>query len=131
MMSFTSVDVPPLSEVLFGAALALFWSYGCLSFAAYLKTNLGLRTAYTRKVFHVLIFLSAVIVQAFWGLAVLCVFGTMVTIVVGHAVLRLPGQPAPADWQRTCAQVDRLAQQLAGAFLKQALGLVGMSPPAG
>jgi phytol kinase len=69
------------------AAWSLLWSYGCLSLAAYLKTNRRLRTGYTRKIFHVLIFISAVIVQALGGFVMVCVFGTMVSLVVGYAVV--------------------------------------------
>ncbi len=40
-----------------------------------------------------------------------------------------PSGTATAEWQRTCAEVDRRAQQLADDFLEQALGIVGMRPP--
>ncbi len=73
-----------------GALLALIWSYCCLRFAGHLKTKIRLRTGYTRKVFHVLIFVSAVVVQAAGGFVAVCVFGTMVSLVVGLAVLRGP-----------------------------------------
>ena len=53
--------------------------------------KLGLRTGYTRKVFHVLIFSSAVLVQATGGFLAVCLFGSMVSIVVGHAVVAGPG----------------------------------------
>jgi phytol kinase len=71
-----------------GAVVALLWSYTCLSLAAYLKTRARVRTAYTRKLFHVLIFTSAVFVQAFGGFWAVCVFGLMVSLVVGMAVVR-------------------------------------------
>ena len=73
-----------------GALLAFVWSYCCLRFAGHLKAKVRLRTGYTRKVFHVLIFVSAVVVQAFGGFAAVCVFGLMVSVVVGLAVLRGP-----------------------------------------
>jgi len=71
-----------------GAISALAWSYACLRFAAHLKARHRLRTAYTRKLFHVLIFISAVFVQAVGGFLAVCVFGLMVTLVVGIAVVR-------------------------------------------
>jgi phytol kinase len=74
-----------------GALVALGWAYACLAFAAHLKTKLRLRSGYTRKLFHVLIFTSAVFVQAFGGFWAVCVFGLMVSLVVGLAVLRGPG----------------------------------------
>jgi phytol kinase len=79
--------------VMVGAAVAFAWAYGCLSFAARLKTRRRLRTGYTRKLFHLLIFTSAAVAQAvggFWGV---CVFGAMVSLVVAYAVVRGRGHP--------------------------------------
>ena len=44
--------MPNLSAVVLGALVALAWSYACLSFAAHLKTQMHVRTGYTRKLFH-------------------------------------------------------------------------------
>ena len=85
------MSFPDLSAVWPGALLALAWSYACLSFAAHLKSKMRLRTGYTRKVFHILIFTSAVVANALGGLAAVCVFGTMVSLVVALAVFRGPG----------------------------------------
>ena len=71
-----------------GALVALFWAYACLSLAAHLKTTLRIRTGYTRKLFHVLIFTSAVFVHAVGGFWAVCVFGVMVSLLVGFTVLR-------------------------------------------
>jgi len=79
---------PNLTAVTFGALVALLWSYACLSLAAHLKTQVRVRTGYTRKLFHVLIFTSAVFVHALGGFWAVCVFGTMVSLVVGYAVSR-------------------------------------------
>lgn len=76
------------ANVLIGALLALVWSYACLSFAAHLKAHHRIRTGYTRKLFHVLIFASAVVVQAIGGFWAVCVFGSMVSLMVGYAVFR-------------------------------------------
>lgn len=81
------------ATVLLGALLALGWSYSCLSLAAELKTRFRLRTGYTRKLFHVLIFTSAVFVQALGGFWAVCVFGLMVSMVVGLAIYRGAGDP--------------------------------------
>src|SRR5215207_3066697 len=90
MLTALSFELPSPGVIIFGALLALVWSYSCLSFAGHLKTKKGLRTGYTRKVFHALIFLSAVVVQAAGGFVAVCVFGVMVSVVVGFAVLRGP-----------------------------------------
>ena len=71
--------------------MALVWSYSCLSLAAHLKARVGLRTGYTRKLFHVLIFISAVFANAFGGFWAVCMFGVMVSLVVGMAVFRGAG----------------------------------------
>jgi phytol kinase len=87
------VNVPNLKTLVAVALLSLVWSYCCLSLAANLKTRIRLRTGYTRKVFHVLIFSSAVLAQTIGGFAVVCVFGLMVSVVVAHAVFSGPGHP--------------------------------------
>ena len=79
------------SEILIGGVGALLWSYACLLFAGYLRLKCEVWTGYTRKVFHVLIFVSAVLVHAFNGFLAVCLFGSMVSIVVGHAVFAGPG----------------------------------------
>jgi len=76
------------NAVMLGALVALVWSYACLSFAAHLKMEMRVRTGYTRKLFHALIFTSAVFVHALGGLWAVCVFGAMVSLVVGYAVFR-------------------------------------------
>jgi phytol kinase len=86
-------NLPKPSQFITWALLALTWSYCCLILAGRLKTKLHLRTGYTRKVFHVLIFSSAVIANFVGGLLAVCVFGAMVSIVVAHAVLSGPGSP--------------------------------------
>jgi phytol kinase len=87
MSKYLAINVPSLWVIMLAAPLGLLWSYGCLSFAASLKSRLRFRTAYTRKVFHVLIFVSAVVVQGVGGFVMVCVFGAMVSIVVGYAVM--------------------------------------------
>jgi phytol kinase len=87
----STIDFPTFKTLAIIAPAALLWSYSCLTFAAFLKTRFRLRTGYTRKVFHVLIFVSAVFVQAVGGFAAVCVFGSMVSLVVAYAVIAGPG----------------------------------------
>ena len=51
------------------------------------------RTPYTRKVFHFLIFTMASIVQLRWQFPGVVVFGTIVSLVVLYAVVRGAGYP--------------------------------------
>jgi phytol kinase len=56
-----------------------------------LKKNRGLKTGYTRKIFHFLIFTSAAVVQAVWGIRTLCLFGGATSAVIFYAILRGDG----------------------------------------
>jgi phytol kinase len=85
------VTLPDRIAMTVGAVVALVWAYACLSLAAHLKTKFRLRTGYTRKLFHVLIFTSAVVVHAVGGFQAVCVFGLMVSLVVALAIVRGQG----------------------------------------
>ena len=87
------VNFPSPGNIVLGALVSLIWSYTCLTFAGFLKTSKHFGTGYTRKVFHVLIFLSVVVVNAVGGFVAVCVFGSMVSVVVGMALLRGSGSP--------------------------------------
>jgi phytol kinase len=50
-----------------------------------------MKTGYTRKVFHFLIFGSVALIQWLWGTQIVCLFGGMTTLVVFYAVFRGPG----------------------------------------
>ncbi len=90
---FFGVRLANPTALILGALVALGWSYSCLRLAAHLKTYRRLRSGYTRKLFHVLIFTSAVFVQVLGGFWAVCVFGLMVSLVVGVAVVRGQGDP--------------------------------------
>jgi phytol kinase len=83
--------LPSLRVMLICGPVGLLWSYCCLRLAAYLKSVRGLSTGYTRKVFHVLIFISAFAVQTLWGFAAVCLFGAMVSLVIAYALFRGAG----------------------------------------
>jgi phytol kinase len=61
--------------------------------AGYLRVTMGMRTPYTRKVFHFVIFTLASVVQLTRGLPAVMLFGTVVAAVVLHAVVRGAGYP--------------------------------------
>jgi len=60
--------------------------FGWLS--GYIKIRYKLKTGYTRKIFHFLIFTTAGIIGILGGFQAVQVFGTGVGIIVGYAVLR-------------------------------------------
>ncbi len=83
-------NFPSWPALLAGAPLALSWSFACLWIAARLKSN-GARTGYTRKTFHFLVFTTVALLQWRAGIATVCLFGGMCTLVVFLAVWRGPG----------------------------------------
>ena len=82
---------PSKSQFIFGGPVALVWAWVCLLFAGALKRNLGFKTGYTRKIFHVLIFSSAVVLQICFGLSLVFVFGLATSMVIAYALVRGPG----------------------------------------
>lgn len=74
------------------AVLALVLGVGAAGWVAVLRDR-GVRVAYTRKLFHIVIFTAAAIVHAVWGLAGTVVFGAVIAGMVLAAVLRGDGHP--------------------------------------
>ncbi len=89
-MPFFAENFPSLPTIVTGVPLSLAWAWLCLVIAGYLKRG-GMRTGYTRKVFHFLIFTTVVFLQWLWGTAVVLVFGAMCSLVVFFAVMRGSG----------------------------------------
>lgn len=76
-----------LAPIFLAAALAAGW------LAGYLRLSVGVRTPYTRKVFHFVIFTMASVVQLTKGLPAVMLFGSVVALVVLYAVARGDGHP--------------------------------------
>ena len=76
-----------LGPIFLAAAIAAGW------LAGHLRLSTGIRTAYTRKVFHFLIFTMASAAQLWRGLSAVMLFGAVVAAVVLHAVARGEGHP--------------------------------------
>ena len=91
VIAFFVDNFPSWRAIAVGGPMGLLWAYLCLYFAGYLKRIKGLKTGYTRKTFHFLIFTSAVAVQRVWGTPILCLFGGMTTLVVFYAIFRGEG----------------------------------------
>lgn len=89
--SFFIDNFPSPTAILVGSPPGLIWAYVCLYLSGYLKKVKGLRTGYTRKIFHFLIFMTVVFIHVVSGLPIVCLFGGMTTIVIFYAVLRGPG----------------------------------------
>src|SRR5215471_17797461 len=93
LLIFIESNTPPIRTILTLGPLFLAWTYCCLSLAGYLKSKRRLKTGYTRKTFHVLIFITAATLQQTLGLPLVCLFGAMTTMVLAYAVLRGAGHP--------------------------------------
>lgn len=74
----------PLSALYAGAAAAL---------AGYLRSRRGVRTPYTRKIFHFIIFTAAGLLQIVHGLPAVVIFGSVTSLLVLYAVWRGDGFP--------------------------------------
>jgi phytol kinase len=89
-IGFFIANFPSPQMIAFGGPLGLAWSLACLWFAGRLKRN-GMRTGYTRKVFHFLIFGTVAALQWSVGTPAVCLFGGLCTLVVFFAVWRGAG----------------------------------------
>lgn len=85
--------VPPLDVVALVAPLGLLSALGVGVIAASLRLRRDVRAPYTRKVFHFGIFTLATVVHWIWDAAGVVVFGSIVALVVLHAVYRGDGNP--------------------------------------
>ncbi len=90
VLGFFVSNFPSPQMILIGGPLGLAWSFACLWLAGQLKRN-GIRTGYTRKVFHFLIFGTVAALQWRLGTPAVCLFGGMCTIVIFFAVWRGTG----------------------------------------
>jgi phytol kinase len=82
----------PSPRVLFTVApIAVIYVSLVAWLVGYLKTQRNVRTAYTRKIFHFLIFTAVSIVHMIWHLPGVTVFGIISTLIVIHAVRRGDG----------------------------------------
>ncbi len=87
------VFIPTPSVVAAVAPLAAVYAIFAAWLAGTLKVKRGLRTAYTRKTFHFLVFTMAGAVELRWHTPGVAVFGAVVSLVVFYAVWRGDGHP--------------------------------------
>lgn len=89
-LEFLAANTPSLNLFILGGPPALGWSLLCLWFAGCCK-RAGMRTGYTRKIFHFLIFTSVALLQWRFGSQAVCLFGSLCSLVVFLAVWLGPG----------------------------------------
>lgn len=83
-------NLPSARALAIGGPLGLAWSGAALGLAGALKRR-GVRTGYTRKIFHFLVFTTAAALHWRLGAPTVCLFGAMCSLVVFYAVARGPG----------------------------------------
>jgi phytol kinase len=91
LVAFFVDHTPSLKALFIGGPPSLIWAFLCLYFSGWLKIKKGLKTGYSRKTFHFLIFTTVAVLQAVWGTSVVCLFGGMTSLVVFYAVFRGSG----------------------------------------
>ncbi len=90
---FISRAIPALKTLLLGTPILIIYTWICSLIASYLKVKKNLKTAYTRKVFHFMIFTMAGILQISVGLSGVVLFGIIVVLFVLFAVFKGDNYP--------------------------------------
>jgi phytol kinase len=80
--------LPDFISVVVLVVIFTVWTFICSKVAAYLKTNKALRTGYTRKAFHFLIFISAAVINLIYGFSGVCLFGIIASCFIFFALLK-------------------------------------------
>jgi phytol kinase len=93
MLELFLSSLPSVRVLLTVAPIAVAFVLLAGWFAGYLRVERGVRTAYTRKIFHFLVFTGATIVHLVWRLPGVTVLGIVATLIVLDAVRRGAGFP--------------------------------------
>lgn len=91
MLDLFLSSLPSLRVLLTVAPIALIYISTVAWLVGYLKARRDVRTAYTRKIFHFLIFTAVSVVHMKWHLPGVTVFGIVSTLIVVYAVHRGDG----------------------------------------
>ena len=84
-------NFPSWKAMAVGGPIGLLWSYLCLYLSGWLKRHKSVRTGYSRKIFHFLIFASVALIHAIWGTPMVCLVGGMASLVILYALWRGSG----------------------------------------
>jgi phytol kinase len=80
--------LPELTSLVILLVIFTAWAYICSKVAAYLKTKKALKTGYTRKTYHFLVFISAAVINLIFGFTGVCLFGIIVSCFIFNALLK-------------------------------------------
>ena len=87
-------NFPRVHETLVLGPPFLAWAAGSLLLAGWIKREHGVRTAYTRKIFHILTFVTAAAIHLIAGTRLLCLFGVATSLAIFAALWCGPGHIA-------------------------------------
>lgn len=85
--------IPGLHTILQVAPIALVYGAVAAGIAAWQRVRRGVRTPYTRKTFHFLIITCTLLVQLWWGVSGVIVYGSVIALLVLYACHRGNGYP--------------------------------------
>lgn len=83
--------LPDITTTIVVLPLTLLYASAAAVFAGWLRVGRGMRTPYTRKIFHFLILSAATLIHLRWGLPGTVVYGSTVALMVLAAVWRGDG----------------------------------------
>ena len=66
--------------------LFIFWGFLCSYISVFFKIHKNLKTGYTRKIYHFLVFTSAAAINFIWGFSGVCLFGVVISAFIFFAV---------------------------------------------
>ena len=92
-MTLIEPFLPSWSLLAWLAPASVAYAGGASALAGHLRARRGVRTPYTRKIFHFIIFTAAGLLQIFLGLPAVVIFGSVTSLFVLHAVWRGDGYP--------------------------------------
>ena len=93
IIDFIARVVPPLHTILLLTPILLIYTWFCSWIASIMKVKKNIKTAYTRKIFHIMIFSMAGVLQIVIGLSGVVLFGIIVVLFVLFAVYKGDGFP--------------------------------------
>ena len=80
--------LPDVVSLIILLAIFTVWAWFCASFAAWLKSRKAVKTGYSRKTYHFLVFFSAAVINVLFGFSGVCLFGIIVSLFIFYALIR-------------------------------------------
>ena len=93
IIDFIARVIPSLHTILLLTPILLIYTWFCSWIASILNVKKNIKTAYTRKIFHIMIFSMAGVLQIVIGLTGVVLFGIIVVLFVLFAVYKGDGFP--------------------------------------